>query len=104
MTVETVEKVVIDKQLKKEIEPPSKYHVIFLNDNHTPMDFLVELLMIVFKHSEETANDIMFKVHEDGKAIAGTYMYEIAEQKTNEATHAARQQGFPLGIHVEKAE
>jgi len=60
--------------------------------------------MIVFKHSREAAEDIMFQVHEEGKAIAGTYMYEIAEQKTNEATHAARQQGFPLGIHVEKAE
>lgn len=104
MSIETVEKVVIDKQLKKDIQPPSKYHVIFLNDNHTPMEFVTELLMIVFKHTREAAEDIMFQVHEDGKAIAGTYMYEIAEQKTNEATHAARQQGFPLGIHVEKAE
>lgn len=104
MSIDVKEKVVIDKKLQREIIPPSKYHVVFLNDNHTPMDFVTELLMIVFKHSAETAADLMFQVHEEGKAIVGTYAYEIAEQKTTEATHAARQQGFPLGIHVEKAE
>jgi len=43
MSIDTVEKVVIDKQLKKDIQPPSKYHVIFLNDNQTPMEFVTEL-------------------------------------------------------------
>jgi ATP-dependent Clp protease adaptor protein ClpS len=101
---DTLEKVVIDEKIEREVKEPGKYHVIFLNDNHTPMDFVIELLMQIFKHDAETAQDIMFKVHEEGKAIAGTYFYEIAEQKTTEATNIARQQGFPLGIHVEKAE
>lgn len=104
MSVDTVEKVEIDQKIEREIKEPGKYHVIFLNDNTTPMQFVVELLIQIFKHSAESAEDIMFKVHEEGKAIAGTYFYEIAEQKTTEATHCARQQGFPLGIHVEKAE
>lgn len=101
--VEVIEKQKTDQDTKKTIDEPGKYDVIFLNDNHTPMNFVVELLMNIFRHTEDTANDIMFDVHEKGSGVAGTYSYEIAEQKTTEATMLARQAGFPLAIHIEKS-
>lgn len=104
MSVETVEQVNLDESIKIVIQEPGKYNVIFLNDNHTPMDFVIEILKQIFKHSQETAEKIMLEVHEKGSGIAGTYTYEIAEQKTTEATLCARQQGFPLGIQIEQVQ
>mgnify|MGYP001323742819 CR=1 FL=1 len=101
--VEILEKNKTEQNVKRDIEEPGKYDVIFLNDNHTPMEFVVEILMGIFKHDRESAETIMFDVHEKGSGVAGTYSYEIAEQKTAEATMQARQQGFPLAIHIEKA-
>lgn len=103
MITETVEEIKIDEKIQKEILEPSKWNVIFLNDDTTPMNFVIELLITVFKHSKETAEKIMLQVHEKGSAVVGIYTFEIAEQKTTEATQCARQQGFPLGIHMEKA-
>jgi ATP-dependent Clp protease adaptor protein ClpS len=103
MTTETIEEIIIDEKIKHSIEEPGKWSVIFLNDDQTPMDFVTELLIIIFKHSKETAEQIMLTVHEKGSAVVGTYTFEIAEQKTTEATLCARQQGFPLGIQMERA-
>ena len=102
MTTETIEEIIIDEKIAGNIIEPGKYHVIFLNDDTTPMDFVTELLIQIFKHSNEVAQKIMLQIHEKGSAIVGTYLFEIAEQKTTEATLCARQQGFPLGIHMEK--
>ena len=103
MTTETIEEIILDEKIKKNIEEPGKYNVIFLNDDTTPMDFVTELLIQIFKHTNKTAEQIMLAVHEKGSAVVGTYSFEIAEQKTTEATLCARQQGFPLGIHMERA-
>lgn len=80
---------------------PGKYKVVLYNDNTTPIEFVIALLMKIFKHSEESAYDITMKVHNDGTGVAGVYSYEIAEQKGMEGTSLARQQGFPLVIKVE---
>ena len=103
MTTETIEEVIIDEKIKRNLEEPGKWSVIFLNDDHTPMDFVTEILIIIFKHTKETAEQIMLAVHEKGSAVVGTYTFEIAEQKTTEATLCAREQGFPLGIQMERA-
>jgi len=103
MTTETLEEIVIDEKIEDIIHEPFRYHVVFLNDDKTPMEFVVEILKIIFKHSQQTAEQIMLEVHEKGSSIAGTYSFEIAEQKTAEATLCARKQGFPLGIQLEKA-
>ena len=91
----------IDEKIRDLIKEPSRYHVIFFNDNQTPMDFVVEVLQLIFKHAEPDAIKITQTVHEDGKAIAGTYNFEIAEQKTNETTQLARANKFPLTINIE---
>lgn len=100
-TVDTQSDVMIDEKIKIEITEPKRYKVLFLNDDKTPMEFVIELLMTVFKHSQETAEQITLTVHNEGSGVAGIYTYEIAEQKGVESTHLARQAGFPLQIKVD---
>jgi len=84
------------------LSEPSKYNVILLNDDYTPMDFVTELLTTIFRKTKEQAEAIMLKIHDDGKGIAGKYVFEIAEQKAIETTAKARSQGHPLNCTVEK--
>ena len=85
-----------------DILSPGLYKVIIQNDDHTPMDFVIALLMHIFKHSESSAKDITMQVHNEGSGVAGVYPYEIAEQKGVESTMLARQNGWPLVIRVEE--
>lgn len=91
-----------DEKTKTTIEEPGLYKVIFLNDDLTPMEFVVDLLQKIFKHTVDTAQQIMLTVHTDGSAVVGIYAYEIAEQKGVEATMLARSAGFPLQVKIEK--
>jgi len=76
--------------------------VILLNDEVTPMDFVVELLVKIFKHSPDTAKNLTMKIHNEGSAIVGTYTYELAEQKGTEATNESRNRGFPLQVKIDQ--
>jgi ATP-dependent Clp protease adaptor protein ClpS len=95
--------VAIDNEVETNIEIPNpgKYKVVIKNDDSTPMDFVIALLMSIFKHSQDSATAITLKIHNDGAGIAGIYSYEIAEQKGIEGTLLARQHGWPLQINVE---
>ena len=73
-----------------------------LNDDATPMEWVVDVLKVIFKHSQETSENIMLQIHNEGSAVVGIYVYEIAEQKAHEATNASRERGFPLQLRVEK--
>lgn len=77
------------------------FKVIFNNDNVTPMEFVKDLLKVVFKHNDEQAMNLTMEIHNSGKGIAGVYTFEIAEQKHNEATLIARTHGHPLNINIE---
>ena len=92
----------IDEKIKVVIREPSKYKVIVINDDKTPMDWVIGILKLIFKHSQETAEKITMTIHNEGAGIVGLYTYEIAEQKTNEAITASRENGFPLAIKVER--
>ena len=74
-----------------------------LNDDATPIEWVIGVLKQVFKHSEADAEALTMKVHTEGSAVAGTYKYEIAEQKSLEAVNASRNQGFPLQLRVEES-
>ena len=97
-----------ETKIKDEVEidvdllNPGRYKVILQNDDHTPMDFVIALLMHVFKHTDERAREITLQVHNDGAGVAGIYPYEISEQKGMESTMLARQNGWPLAIRVEE--
>jgi|TARA_R110002124_G_scaffold90240_1_gene230384 ATP-dependent Clp protease adaptor protein ClpS len=92
----------IDEKIKQSALIPKKFKVVLLNDDSTPMDWVVGILVDIFKHSETTAQVLMLAVHEDGSAVAGIYTYEIAEQKSVEAINLSRDNGFPLGFKLEQ--
>lgn len=98
----TLADIKIDEKIKKEIAEPSKYKVIFLNDESTPIEWVIDILRTIFKHTQGTAEQITLAIHNEGSGIAGVYTYEIAEQKVIEATTVTRNQGFPLQIKMEK--
>lgn len=85
------------------VKEPEKFRVVILNDNSTPMEFVIELLKVIFHHSQEGAVAIMLQVHQVGKGTAGIYSFEVAEQKAMESTQIARTNGHPLGVSVELA-
>jgi ATP-dependent Clp protease adaptor protein ClpS len=90
------------EEIKIVTEEPGHYKVIFLNDDVTPMDFVLEVLQAVFKHDISTSQNIMLTVHNDGSAVVGVYSFEIAEQKGIETTMLARNNNFPLVVKIEK--
>jgi ATP-dependent Clp protease adaptor protein ClpS len=92
----------IDEKIKVVIIEPKRWKVILLNDDSTPMEFVVSLLIEVFKHTAETAERVMVEVHETGSGIAGVYSFEIAEARAVEATNQARGKGHPLQIKLEE--
>lgn len=77
------------------------FKVIYLNDNQTTMEFVVDSLVEFFNYNEETAFSITQDIHEDGSAVVAVLPYEIAEQKGIEVTVSARAQSFPLQIKLE---
>lgn len=92
----------VEKQVKEKIAEPSMWKVILLNDDHTPIDFVISLLIEIFKHNIDTARSITMQVHEQGSGVAGVYSHEIAEDKSVEATNLSRANGYPLQIKMEE--
>ena len=92
----------IDEKIKQKVQEPKNWKVVMLNDDQTPMDFVITLLTEIFKHSQETAKDITLEIHNTGSGIAGVYSFEIAEVKAVEATTLARSNGFPLQVKMEE--
>jgi ATP-dependent Clp protease adaptor protein ClpS len=86
---------------KFDIKEPPMYRVIYINDEVTTMEFVVESLTNVFNYSPEDAHELTAKIHEQGSAIVAVLPYEMAEQKGIEGTNLARQHGYPLIIKVE---
>lgn len=97
-----LEDIQLDEKLKDEIEEPSKYKVVLLNDDKTPMEWVIGLLIEIFKHDNNTAQQLTLTIHNEGSGVAGIYSYEVAETKLNEATTLSRNQGFPLALQLEK--
>ena len=92
----------IDEKIKRIVKEPSQYNVIMFNDDATPMEWVIGVLKEIFKHSDADAESLTMKIHIEGSAVAGTYKYEIAEQKSVEAVNASRNHGFPLALKVEE--
>lgn len=93
----------IDEKIKRIVKEPPRYNVIMLNDNATPIEWVIGLLKEIFRHSDADAESLTMKIHTEGSAVVGTYKYEIAEMKSLEAVNASRNQGFPLQLKVEEA-
>ena len=86
---------------KKVVAPPPMYQVWLLNDDYTPMDFVVTVLERFFAKSTDEAEVVMLKVHHEGKVICGEYPRDIAETKVVRVTRFAREAGHPLQCVLE---
>lgn len=86
---------------KPQLKPPSRYKVIMLNDDYTPMDFVIEVLMIFFNMDQEKATQVMLAVHTQGKGVCGVYTRDVAETKATQVNQYARENKHPLLCEVE---
>lgn len=93
----------VEEKIEIKISPIKLYDVIFLNDDYTPMDFVVRLLTDVFNHSVETAAEIMMKVHTNNSAVVATYVYEIADEKRNLCMYNATRYNYPLQVEISES-
>ncbi len=88
---------------KPKAKKPSMYKVIMLNDDYTPMEFVVMILERFFNKNHEEASHIMLHVHQKGVGVCGVFTYEIAETKVTQVMDLARQHQHPLQCTLEKA-
>ena len=92
---------VITKE-KPEVKKPNMYAVVLINDDYTPMEFVIYVLQTIFKKSYEEAKKIMLLVHNEGKGICGVYSLDIAETKANQVIEFSRINQHPLECKVQK--
>ncbi len=84
------------ERVPQKVKPPQMYQVVMLNDDYTPMEFVVVVIQEFFGKDRETATQIMLKIHLDGKGVCGVYSRDVAATKVDQVLDAARQAGHPL--------
>ena len=90
----------VKEQTRSRIKVPRQYQVLIYNDDFTPMDFVVEVLMQIFDKEEAAATSLMLSVHQGSYAVAGVYPRDIACTKAAEAVRWAREEGYPLKVEA----
>lgn len=94
---------VATEEAKPEVKRPAMYRVVLLNDDYTPMDFVVQILMVFFGHDQEKATQVMLTIHTKGKGVCGVFTRDVAETKAAQVNQYARESKHPLLCEVEKA-
>ncbi|MFN3236189.1 MAG: ATP-dependent Clp protease adapter ClpS [Pseudomonadales bacterium] len=95
---------VVEELSKPELKEPSMYKVVLLNDDYTPMEFVVEILQMFFNLNREKATQIMLSVHTTGKGTCGIYTRDIAETKSAQVNQYAQDNQHPLVSEIEAAD
>ena len=88
---------------KTDVREPKQFQVIMHNDDFTSMEFVVEILVDIFRKDEKTAQALMMQVHKSGSAAVGIYPYDIAVTKVGKALARAKEEGFPFRMTIEEA-
>lgn len=101
---ESGEPVHLLEEARPQLKKPAMYQVILLNDDFTPMHFVVNVLEYFFGLSQESATQIMLQIHNQGKGICGVYSYDVAETKVALVSDYARQHEYPLLCDMEAIE
>jgi ATP-dependent Clp protease adaptor protein ClpS len=96
------DKIQYEYEIQSQVKEPSKYKVILLNDDFSTMEFVIEILMSVFRKTQEDSATLMLDVHTKGKAVCGIYTKEIATTKVAQVTFQAKKAGFPLKAILEE--
>ena len=92
------------EEARPEVKPPPMYKVVLLNDDFTPMDFVVDVIQTFFSLSYDRATQIMLHVHTKGKGVCGIYTRDIAETKAAQVNQYARENEHPLLCEIEASE
>lgn len=92
-----------EDKVRDALQPPSMYKVILLNDDYTPMEFVIDVLQKFFSYDVERATQLMLTVHYQGKAICGVYTAEVAETKAALVNKYAKESEYPLLCTLEQA-
>ena len=87
-----------------EVKEPPLYRVIYINDESTTMEFVIETLVLIFNYDRDEAEQITLKIHQEGSAVVAVLPYEIAEQKGIEVSILAKRNGYPLVVKLEADE
>lgn len=93
----------VRERVDERIKEPTLYNVVLLNDDYTPMQFVIDVLESLFQKSPSEAYRVMMQVHLNGRGIAGVYPWEVAETKVDALTTLAREAGHPLQATIEDA-
>ena len=91
------------EKTKEQLKQPEQWRVLLLNDDYTPMDFVVEVLESIFQKSPAEAFRVMMQVHVQGSGVAGIYTHDIAETKVATVIELAQDAGYPLQAAMDKA-
>ena len=91
-------------RITDKVKPPQLFQVLMLNDDFTPMEFVVLVIQEFFSKDRESATQIMLKIHLDGKAVCGVYSKDVAATKVDQVLDAAKQAGHPLQCVSEPVE
>ena len=91
------------EEVRPKLKKPPLYRVVLINDDYTPMEFVVEVLESVFSMERNKATRVMLEVHTKGKGVCGVFTYEIAETKVAQVTSIAQQQQHPLLCTMEES-
>ena len=95
--------VVLERRAQR-VQPPQMFQVVLLNDDFTPMEFVVQVIQEYFSKDRETATQIMLKIHLEGKGVCGIYSRDVASTKVDQVLQAARSAGHPLQCLSEPVE
>ena len=95
-------KEIVEVGAEDEVKEPNMFRVLLHNDDYTTMEFVVYILMVVFRKPVDEARQIMLNVHRQGVGICGVFVFEIAETKVETVNRMARQNGYPLKCTMEK--
>lgn len=90
------------EKIKNDIREPRRYKVVMYNDDFTPMDFVVGILLKIFHKSEDESIALMYSIHQGDSAVVGVYPYDIARTKSALAESEARKAGYPLSVKVKE--
>lgn len=100
--LQTVRQNLKERQEKNKEKAPPLYKILLLNDDFTPMDFVIEVLMLFFSMNQEQATRVMLKVHTEGVGVCGVYTSDIASTKVNQVIEFARRNQHPLKCVMER--
>ncbi len=95
---------VVEEAVKPKLKKPPMYKVVMINDDYTPMEFVIEVLQMFFSMNREKATQIMLAVHTVGKATCGIYTRDVAETKSGQVNQYAQESQHPLISEVESAD